>query len=149
VDTSGTRSSITIGTDGLPVISYNGPVGLTVAHCADTACSAGNTLTSLDSSNSFAISITIGSDGMPLISYETNPVGSRNLIVAHCGNVACSSSGNTKTMVDSASMLDSTSIAIGTDGLPVISYSTGEASGGPLQIAHCGSTMCISDWVRR
>ena len=47
----GYYTSITIGTDGLPVISYrdytNGD--LKVAKCGNAACSSGNTLTTVDS----------------------------------------------------------------------------------------------------
>ena len=44
-------TSITIGTDGLPVISYFDDTNddLKVAKCGNAACSSGNTLTTVDS----------------------------------------------------------------------------------------------------
>ena len=131
----GSFNSITICTDGLPVISYrdNTNFALKVAHCGNAACSSGNTLTTVDSGGPWT-SITIGTDGLPVISYldSTNS----DLKVAHCGNAACSS-GNTLTTVDSGSF---TSITIGTDGLPVISYrdSTNQA----LKVVKCGNATC-------
>jgi predicted regulator of Ras-like GTPase activity (Roadblock/LC7/MglB family) len=96
-------TSITVGTDGLPVISYldNTNDDLKVAHCGNTSCSAGTTLTAVDSADNvgFFSSITLGTDGLPVISYYDNTNG--DLKVAHCGNTSCSA-GNTLTTVDSA-----------------------------------------------
>jgi len=140
----GYYTSITIGTDGLPVISYydftNGD--LKVTKCGNTACSSGNTLTAVDSGGDVGwyTSITIGTDGLPLISYYD--VTNQDLKVAKCGNTACSS-GNTLTAVDSGGDVgQSTSITIGTDGLPVISYYDG--TNGDLKVAKCGNASCSS-----
>ena len=67
-------------------------------------------------------SIAIGADGLPVVSYR---FGSAELLrVAHCGNVTCTA-GNTLTTVDRKSHITGhTSIAIGADGLPVVSYNT-------------------------
>ena len=82
--------SITIGADGLGLISYYDLTNddLKVALCDNTACTSATTST-LDSVGAVGdqTSITIGADGLGLISYHdwTN----KNLKVAHCGNTFC------------------------------------------------------------
>jgi predicted regulator of Ras-like GTPase activity (Roadblock/LC7/MglB family) len=87
----GDYTSITIGADGLPIISYldSTNLNLKVAHCGDPACSAGNTITTLDSEGhvGWFTSITIGADGLPIISYLD--VTNNTLKVAHCSNPFC------------------------------------------------------------
>jgi len=141
----GSFTSITIGTDGLPIISYydatNGD--LKVAHCGNASCSSGNTLTTVDSNDDNVgqyTSITIGIDGLPIISYYDATNG--DLKVAHCGNASCSS-GNTLTTIDSNGDVGSfTSITIGTDGLPIISYHN--YTDNVLKVVHCGNAFCSS-----
>jgi hypothetical protein len=86
----GQYSSVTIGIDGLPLISYydatNG--NLKVAHCSNSACTSA-TRTTVDHAGDVGqySSVTIGTDGLPLISYydATNS----DLKVAHCSNLFC------------------------------------------------------------
>src|SRR5205814_2112323 len=92
----GQYPSMTIGTDGLPIVSYydTSHQHLKIAHCSDPDCSS-STKTTIDSagdSGSFT-SIAIGSDGLPIISYQgaTSFSSLRQLKVAHCANVQCSS----------------------------------------------------------
>ena len=90
-------------------------------------------------------SITIGTDGLPVISYYDDTNG--DLKVAKCGNAACSS-GNTLTTVDSGGDVGSyTSITIGTDGLPVISYC--DRTNCDLKVAKCANPFCLNNWSRR
>jgi len=138
----GLYTSIAIGTDDNPVISYfeetNG--NLKVAHCGNTLCSAGNTITFVDSANFVGLwtSIAIGTDNNPVISYRDNT--NDDLKVAHCGNISCSA-GNTITAVDSSGDVgEYTSIAIGTDSNPVISYH--KFINGELKVVHCGNASC-------
>ncbi|MCX6695173.1 MAG: hypothetical protein NTU61_02605 [Candidatus Altiarchaeota archaeon] len=139
----GDDTSITIGSDGLPVISYYDTLGnnLKVVKCGDSACSSGNTITAVDNSTTSVggySSIAIGSDGLPVISYYDSSYG--DLMVAKCGNSACSS-GNMITTVDSLGNIGRfTSITIGSDGLPVIAYY--DYSNGYLKVAKCGSLNC-------
>jgi predicted regulator of Ras-like GTPase activity (Roadblock/LC7/MglB family) len=140
----GKYNSVTMGTDGLPVISYLDSTNydLKVAKCGNAACSSGNTLSTVDSGGDvgFSTSITVGTDGLPVISYCDATNG--HLKVAKCGNAACSS-GNTIAMVDSGGTVgEFTSITIGTDGLPLISYS--DAMNGDLRVAKCGNASCSS-----
>jgi len=136
------HTSVAIGTDGFPIISYDNALNddLKVAKCGNAACSAGNTITSVDTAGMVGdwSSIAIGADGLPIISYwdDTNS----DLKVAKCGNAACSA-GNTITSVDTAgSVGDFSSIAIGADGLPIISYRDGIPA--DLKVAKCGNAAC-------
>jgi len=133
-----------VGVDGLPLISYydwtNGD--LKVAHCGDAACSAGNTITAVDSTGDVGeyTSVTIGADGLPVISYYDGTGYHEDLKVAHCGNVYCSA-GNTITTVDSTGSVGySSSVTLGADGLPVISYL--DLTNANLKVAHCGNAAC-------
>jgi hypothetical protein len=142
----GSYSSIAIGVDGLPVISYyDGTLGdLKVAHCGNSACSAANTVTMVDNSASIVglyTSIAIGFDGFPVISYRDQP--GHALKVAHCGNAACTA-GNTLTTVDAPGNDVGlyTSIAIGNDGFPIVSYYDQTATA--LKVAHCGNASCTA-----
>ena len=100
----GTFTSITIGSDGLPVISYFDFTNddIKVAHCGNITC-ASATLSIIDSTGFFGSrsSITTGSDGLPVISYLD--FTSFDLNVAHCDDVACTSV--TLSTVDSAGVL--------------------------------------------
>jgi hypothetical protein len=146
-DGVGGYASIAIGSDGLPVISYwdRENIDLKVAHCGDVACTSGNTLTTVDSSGNvgYDTALAIGSDGLPVISYfdSTNHA----LKVVHCGNESCSAS-NTISVVDGDALgmsVGETSIAIGSDGLPVISYY--DSSEHNLKVAHCGNLDCSAN----
>ena len=144
----GGYSSITIGADGLPVIAYGtDPSGagtnaaLKVAHCGNAACSSGNNLTTVDSAGKGRyVSIALGADGLPIIAYYD--WSNAALKVARCGNAACSA-GNTLATVDhtgDAGMY--TSITVGADGLPVVSYF--DRMNTSLKVAHCGNAGCTA-----
>lgn len=137
--------SLAIGSDGLPIISHYNFLARTlhVAHCTTVTCSASDAAVQLDgTANDVGRygSIAIGTDGLPIISYRF--VTAQALRVAHCGNRTCTA-GNVYTTVDAAAGSDGfTSIAIGSDGLPVISYYgvTNQA----LRVLHCGTVDCSS-----
>jgi hypothetical protein len=111
--------SVTIGSDGLPLISYQS-FGLKVAHCSNAACSAATTATLQSGDLGDWSSLSTGSDGFGLVSYFNRETDS--LMVAHCSNINCSSA--TISTIDSGGIGGFTSLAIGTDGLSVISYET-------------------------
>lgn len=140
----GVDTSITIGADGLPIISYYDWTNedLNVAHCDDVACTTAYTRT-LDSTDwvGASSSIAIGTDGLPVISY--NDISNGDLKVAHCGDPACTTS-STNTVDDGGGLTVGryTSIAIGVDGLPIISYY--DASREYLMAAHCDDAACTT-----
>ena len=147
-DGVGFSPSVAIGVDNLPVISYrDGRNGaLNVAHCNDPVCSDAF-ITTVDSSGDLAISdsITIGVDGLPIINYSDLANGV--LKVAHCEDRVCSSSSIT-TVDDlgdfgqeiSGDLGRDISMAIGTDGRPIISYR--DSANSDLKVAHCDDVLC-------
>lgn len=142
----GIYSSLTIGTDGLPVISYYDTTAgnLKVAKCNDADCAGGDeTLTTVDASvNDVGAysSIAIGSDGNPVIAYEDQNLFA--LKVVKCDDPACAPGGETfSTVDDQANQLGNfASIAIGSDGFPVISYQDMTAKS--LKVAKCNDAAC-------
>jgi cell shape-determining protein MreC len=143
-DSVGAYTSVTIGADGLGLISYYDDTNdnLKVAHCNDVACTSANIYT-LDSGDGNDVgrytSVTIGADGLGLISYYDATNG--NLKVAHCNDVACTSA--TITTLDREDDVGKyTSVTIGADGLGLISYY--DATNGNLKVAHCNDVACTS-----
>jgi hypothetical protein len=143
-----TGTDVVVPADGLPVVSYHEYVAFTtfrlkVLKCGTPSCNAGNTITVVDTdaNNGTWSSIAIGADGLPVVSYyRINPV--RALAVAKCGNAACSA-GNVLSVLDGgpgALVGEYTSIAVGSDGLPVISYF--DQTNGNLRVLKCGNAGC-------
>jgi hypothetical protein len=84
-------------------------------------------------------SIAIGTDGFPVISYLDDTAGA--LKVAKCVNASCTGTSAVTTVEDQANNVGAyTSIAIGADGLPVISYNGQTA--GSLKVAKCLKASC-------
>jgi len=149
-------TSVTIGTDGNPVISFHNAVNgnLMFVHCTTPSCSLFDTPVTLDAASSTgqAPSIAIGSDGFPIISYRDE--NSFDLRLVHCKNISCFGgagvgfdtpitllNGDGFTIVVEAA----TSIAIGTDGFAVIaSYHTGNAINPTVFLIHCTSVDCFT-----
>ena len=146
----GQYTSIAIGADGLGLVSYYDAAGqrLKVAHCNVVTCTAATAITQLDTGNvGQYTSLNIGADGLALIGYYDSASG--NLKVAHCANRACTTA--TVFTVDGSAddMGKYASVAIGTDGLPMIGYY--DATGGVLglKVLHCASPLCVSYQRRR
>lgn len=140
----GQYSSITIGSDGLPIASYRGNADLKVAHCNSAACTS-STATALDTSTG-RTSITIGLNGLPIIAYYDVNGGINDLKIANCSNLTCTSAALMRAD-ETGNVGDYSSIAIGADGLPIISYI--DATNNTLKLMHCGNDRCINNWTRR
>jgi hypothetical protein len=128
------------------VISYQDSTAgaLRVTKCGNGACTAGNVRTTVDDpANDVGsyTSIAIGGDGLPVISYLDYTAGA--LRVTKCGNAACTA-GNVRTTVDDPanSVGYYSSIAIGVDGLPVISHQ--DVTAGVLRVTKCGNAACTA-----
>ena len=145
-----TQISIVIGSDNNPVIAYYDSTNtrLKVYFCADTNCSSGTTISGdPDGESGMYPSIAIGSDDNPVIAYydtgDDRPLGGADgaLRIYVCADTTCSS--GTERSVDSASSArfgHYSSIAIGGDGNPVVSYY--DRDNNMLKLYVCGDASC-------
>ena len=126
--------SMTIGNDGLPLISFRQGTRLRVAHCEDPDCSSA-TISTLD--DSVSSSITTGGDGFALLAYVTgNPLlpDTQALKIGHCKNVACTEASSTTVEGSRAG-----SLTAGADGRGLIAFVD---NAGELKAAHCLDDEC-------
>lgn len=140
---NGAHSSVVAGADGLPLVAVfaSGPDDLEAVHCADVTCASATTST-LDSTGNVGDfpSVTVGSDGLGVIAYVD--LSNKKLKVAHCTNLACTAAGLTTPDASGNVGASQTSITVGTDGFPLISYY--DATNGNLVVAHCSTVTCSS-----
>ena len=125
------RMSVVLPHPDGPSRAVSSPVGncsdatssaLKVAHCDDVACDAA-TVSTVDGSGIEGeySSITTAADGLGVISYRDGTGANQDLKVAHCANVGCTSSSYVT--VDTPGDVGwNTSVTIGSDGLPFVSY---------------------------
>jgi hypothetical protein len=137
-------TSITVGTNGNPIISYHDSTNddLKIAACNNPTCTT-STNTTIDSTGTVGYynSITIGTNGNPIISYYDEDYDEDNsaLKVAACNNSTCTTSTNTT--IDSTGIVGLyTSITIGTNGNPIISYFDQDNSA--LKVTACNNPTC-------
>lgn len=143
VGSVGVYAAIAIGADGLAIVSYYEGfpnLDLKVMHCGNVACTTSNQATALDLPGNvgFDTAIAIGPDGLALVSYYDATNGT--LKVAHCNNAACTSALTTPIDVVGNAGGRGTSIAVGADGLAVVSYV--DINTGTLKVAHCSNALC-------
>lgn len=148
----GTFSSITVGTDNVPILAayHNRPGAfkeLAVVHCGTEFCSApdynyvDNDIW-IDAGEYTAIEI--GNDGLPVISYFNGSQG--RLRVAHCADTHCSTMVGKD--IDSVPVVGSkiglnARMAIGNTG-PVIAYRRYDGSTNNTGVAICADAACNS-----
>jgi hypothetical protein len=134
----GGGTSITVGNDGLPVITFwdNNASLLRVIKCSTPSCSTSSTVTA-DTAGGSSSSIAIGTDGLPVISYRDN---SGNLKAVKCSDSACAGSKTVTTVDGTGPNAFSTSIGIALDGLPVIAYH--DSTNNRVKVAKCNDAAC-------
>ncbi|MFC1720341.1 hypothetical protein ACFL00_04290 [Pseudomonadota bacterium] len=142
--------SMATGSDGLPLISYvvNSERTLKLIKCNDRMCSGFN-VTISDIGNrglpSQAISsIAIGIDGLPIIAYSAESGNRNTLTIVRCHDLACAGGDEENFHVDPAEFQTGfgPSIAIGTDGFPVISHTTDRDDVRDLRVTKCNDAEC-------
>ncbi|MEI7745397.1 MAG: hypothetical protein WCK58_16800, partial [Chloroflexota bacterium] len=142
----GQYTSITMGADGLGLVSYldytNSAVK--VARCMDYFCNSATKSTIASAWTPGDTSITIGADGLVLVAY--NFYQSHSLKVTHCWKSDCSNGATTSTIDSAGHVGQYTSITLGADGLGLVSYY--DVTNGDLKVAHLSSA-AGTPYVRR
>jgi hypothetical protein len=152
-DNDGQYTSITIGANGLPVIAYQKSLaGFTgqqpmVATCVTITCAGATVVHPVDSAqfSGAYTSLAIGVDGNPVVAYYDATAGQPAL--ATCVDMACAGPP-TKAFLDSnVTTGDLTSLVIGTDGNPVVSYM--DQGTGKLRVVLCSTRTCTGTLTSR
>jgi hypothetical protein len=144
---------LTIGADGLGTIAYpdaqQGSTNVKVAHCLDLTCT-GASIRSIDtvgvtgttSDVPGSVSIAGNPTGGVSVAYTTG--GQHSLKVATCTDPGCAVVA-TQVTLEPTTVGGSPSIAIGLDGLPLLSYSgNSTATSADLVVAHCVNVFCTA-----
>lgn len=135
-------------TTGFPRIAYfNGsPADLMYVTCADADCATVNTPVTVDSTGtvgqymSMVLSTNPSTVGRPMISYHDGT--NTSLKYTFCGNTECSS-GNSTTTIESANTVGrGTSLALGSDYFPRISFT--DATNSTVRFLRCLDANCSS-----
>ena len=140
--------SLALGTDGFPLIAYERNLGpsVSVIKCNDPACAGGDEAQSVvddqgEDPGQYT-TVAIGANGNPVIAYWDRVGALGQLVVASCNDSACAGGDETITVVDGPSHVgQGISLAIGSDGLPIISYLDGPYPHS-LKVVHCGNPDC-------
>ena len=112
-----------------------------VVHCTTSDCTTNDAPTTLvTNGDGTGLSITVGDDTNPIISYYDIDDGAMNVL--HCADQACTSN-NPPLEFDrtGGGSGETTSITIGADGNPVVSFQDGRDS--DLHVVHCDNRLCV------
>lgn len=158
---AGSRTVITIGTDGFGVIAYHaggtfvpdvgwtGTGRLKVAHCKNRPCTSAGIVTVANNARVFGqpgsgqIGLAIGRDGFPFITYYKGGT-SDDLVAIHCATKTCSS-GTSNAIVTAGNVGRHSSVAIDPFGRPIVAFYDDSTNG--LKVARCTNVACSSATV--
>ncbi len=147
---------VTIGSDGLPVVSYMrqsddneaSTEDLFVYHCADPTCRAGRkslvtTMLPALGGTGFT-SIAVGADGLPIVAAGGAPgtpgsSSGNGLVTAACADLACTAATVVRNG-PAGSPVSFVSVDIGPDGLPLVAYRNDVAQ--RLELLRCLTPRC-------
>ncbi len=138
-DSSGS-TSIAIGSDGFAIVSYYHPTldEIRVFKCNDSPCNSGIISIIASSVLNASHTISIRNNGLPIVSYLSSL---NTLHVFRCDDISCST-GTNKILDNSASLFANTSIVIGNDSYPIISYFSGLGLSKTLKTYKCIDVNC-------
>lgn len=140
----GQHTSLAIDAGDRPVVSYFDATrgDLKVLKCGNPACTAGNTVSSVDTAGEVGQfgSMVLGKDGLPIIVYRDGTHG--RLKLAKCGDAACTSGNVIRDIVAHESVSGRPSLALDPAGHPVVTYHS--RAGEDLKAVRCGDATCSS-----
>jgi hypothetical protein len=147
---AGRYASMVLNQDGQPVISFRNDTwdALYVLLCSNHNGGCDETPVYVSPGGSFS-SITLGVDDLPIISHYATEYwggGSNDLEIIHCSDPACDES--IRLRADQTGTVGTeTSITIGVDGLPLVSYH--DVTINSLKVLHCSNELCLPYFRRR
>lgn len=135
---------VALGDRGRPLLAYrvNGQPGFSTFQCSDVACTGGAEGVYVDpEAHSFGgrLSLAVDPGGLPIVAGNDTTTG--GLRVVRCEDALCDNAAVATTVDDAFSVVGvDPSLALGADGLPIVSYQ--HATNGALRVAKCGTLSC-------
>lgn len=141
----GTHSAVT--SEGLPVLAYTtgdfaaGQNTMNLYFCADVACRSGHSQPVADAPpNSFVAGLVLDQSDVPTVAF-TAPEGFE-IYVTSCEDPACRES-STPMSVGGRRPFNEMSLALGSDGMPLVAMAMGSEVGTPsIRMAVCADSIC-------
>lgn len=138
----GTHSSIAVDANGFAVVAYHDAINgdLKVLHCDDLNCVGAESITTPDTAGFVGThtSIILDPAGNPIISYHNEIDG--DLKVLHCDDPNCAGVEAPLTVDAAGDTGQDTSIAVNSNGNPVVSYY--DDTNGNLRLLICDDADC-------
>lgn len=134
-----------IGGDGFPSVVYEDADtnALEFIHCTNVACTTHAAIVDIIAPRQYHASFAFSGDGFPVMAYDDTPSTSGNLKFTHCSNIGCgsftNSSFSTSTWGGGA-----TAMIKGSDGKPVIFFSSADGNGVLIKCANYACTTSSS-----
>jgi hypothetical protein len=145
-DDEGWDARLAVGADGRPVIAHISNGRIAVTRCGDVACTWAVSRAYLDPSyTGRGPSIAIGADGLPIVAYRRGTGGT--LRVTHCGSAGCTA-GNASTSFGTSGPIamayggDTSAIAIGAEGRPIVAFDWSLPQN--LLLLRCATATCAA-----
>ncbi len=140
----GEYADILIGSNGLPLIFYrnSSDTAASVAQCETINCSSATTAIVASDNGNFGrwTDAAMGKDNLPIVAFSDS--SGNDLVVAHCSDAICSSATHLAVATTGVTGQHS-SIAVGTDGNPIVVFQKLESGfSGPIQALHCSNEFC-------
>ena len=121
----GLFASIAIGANDLPIVAHarNSGNGLVLTRCLDSNCTAASS-TVLDPRNNVGeyASLAVTDEGLPFVAYSD--LNTDDLMLARCLDETCSAFATSTLSTDMDNRGAYSSLALTSDGLPVVSFKT-------------------------
>ena len=141
----GLYTSLALDFNGFPVVSYfdSGQSDLKILHCNDPNCAGGDeAIESPDTADQVGwfTSLALDSDGFPVVSYFDSSNGDLKLL--HCNDPNCAGGDESITSPDTGNIALGTSLALDSQGYPVVSYRDFDTG---MKILHCNDANCSGD----
>lgn len=130
------RLDLVVPASGLPFVAFQDGPAIKAMACADSACTAAASVSTLATLTASRIRVAIGSDGLPVVSIS---IVNNGLRFVKCQNAACSLA--TTAILESVNLGNTDhALAIPPDGRPLIAYL--DANNQDLLYVRCGDGAC-------
>ncbi len=141
-------ASLTLDSNGYPVIGYSTGGTLMVLHCSNSDCSGDQTAQTVDTSDDRIVrsimSLSVDSQDYPVLAYQLEAVTERvikfaetDLAVLHCSSADCSGAQSPSYPDTAGNTGMSPSMVLDGSGNPVVAYNADPRS---LKVLHCYDT---------